>query len=72
MGGRGAADATLTEDEWEAAHLYTTFAFKMGGGGAAAARAIMTRPEPPPPAQIRREDVLVLEGAASEIKSVAG
>ena len=45
-------------------HLYTTFAFKMGGGGAAAARAIMTRPEPPPPAQIRREDVLVLEGAA--------
>lgn len=64
MGGRGAAEATLTEDEWEAAHLYTTFAFKMGGGGAAAARAIMTRPEPPPPAQIRREDVLVLEGAA--------
>ena len=34
MGGRGAADATLTEDEWEAAHLYTTFAFKMGAAAA--------------------------------------
>ena len=46
MGGRSVHEVTLSEDEWEAAYLYATFAFKRkgtsaaaGGGGVAAAQA---------------------------------
>ena len=37
---------TLSEDEWEAAYLYATFAFKRKGTSAAAAAAVLRRPKP--------------------------
>ena len=64
MGCGGVEEATLSEDEWEAAYLYTVFVFKMGGSASKAAAAILNRPEPPPAVNISSEDVLVLEGAA--------
>jgi len=55
---------SMTDEEWEAAYLYTTFVFKMSGSAESAAAAIFKRPPPPAPAKIQPEDVLVLEGAA--------
>ena len=64
MGGKGVKDATLSEDEWEAAYLYTVFAFRKVGAATAAAAAILNRPTPPKPVGLTSGDVLVLEGAA--------
>ena len=64
MGGKGVKDATLSEDEWEAAYLYTVFAFRKAGAATAAAAAILNRPTPPKPVGLTSGDVLVLEGAA--------
>ena len=64
MGGKGVKDATLSEDEWEAAYLYTVFAFRKAGAATAAAAAILNRPTPPEPVGLTSGDVLVLEGAA--------
>ena len=55
---------SMTDEEWEAAYLYTTFVFKMSGSAESAAAAIFKRPPPPPARKIQPEDVLVLEGAA--------
>ena len=56
---------TLSEDEWEAAYLYATFAFKRKGTSAAAAAAVLRRPKPKHVwTRVEPEDVLVLEGAA--------
>jgi len=64
MGGLSVRDETLTEDEWDAAHLYAVFAFKKAGAATAAAAAVLTRPDPGKGEAVRAEDVLVLEGAA--------
>ena len=64
MGGAGVADETLSEDEWEAAHLYAAFAFRKAGSATAAAAAVLNRPDPGKAEAVRGEDVLVLEGAA--------
>ena len=64
MGGAGVADETLSEDEWEAAHLYAAFAFRKAGAATAAAAAVLNRPDPGKAEAVRGEDVLVLEGAA--------
>jgi len=65
MGGRSVHEVTLSEDEWEAAYLYATFAFKRKGTSAAAAAAVLRRPKPKHVwTRVEPEDVLVLEGAA--------
>ena len=64
MGGANVGDETLSEDEWEAAHLYAAFAFRKAGAATAAAAAVLNRPDPGRAEAVRAEDVLVLEGAA--------
>ena len=55
---------SMTDEEWEAAYLYTTFVFRMSGSAESAAAAVFNRKPPPAPRRIEQEDVLVLEGAA--------
>ena len=64
FGGRAPEDATLSEDEWEAANLYATFAFRLAGTPESAAKAVLNRAPPGAPEKIHPRDVLVLEGAA--------
>jgi mRNA (guanine-N7-)-methyltransferase len=55
---------SMTDEEWEAAYLYTTFVFRKSGSAEAAASAVFNRKPPAAPARIEQDDVLVLEGAA--------
>ena len=55
---------SLTDEEWEAAYLYTTFAFRMSGSPESAAAAKLERAPVPEPKRVEHDDVIVLEGAA--------
>ena len=55
---------SLTDEEWEAAYLYTTFAFRMSGSPESAAAAKLKRAPVSEPKRVEHDDVIVLEGAA--------
>jgi ferritin-like protein len=54
----------MTDEEWEAAYLYTVFAFRMSGSAESAAAAVFNRKPPAEAGKIEQDAVLVLEGAA--------
>ena len=56
--------AVEADEEWEAAYLYTTFAFRMSGSPESAAAAKLKRAPVPEPKRVEHDDVIVLEGAA--------
>lgn len=55
---------SMTDEEWEAAYLYTVFAFRMSGSAESAAAAVFNRKPPAEAGKIEQDAVLVLEGAA--------